>query len=36
MAIGAEQTVEGDIDKALALIREEGRVALGEWRGMQG
>jgi len=35
MAIGAEQTVEGDIDRALALIRDEGRVALREWS-MQG
>jgi aromatic-L-amino-acid decarboxylase len=36
MAIGAEQTVEGDIDMALALIEEEGMVALGEWQRIQG
>ncbi|OAX41200.1 hypothetical protein K503DRAFT_767882 [Rhizopogon vinicolor AM-OR11-026] len=34
MAIGAEQTVDGDIDRALALIGEEGRVALREWQRM--
>jgi aromatic-L-amino-acid decarboxylase len=32
MAIGAEQTVEGDIDRALALIGDEGTVALKDWR----
>lgn len=32
MAIGAEQTVEGDIDRALALIGDEGTVALRDWR----
>jgi len=36
MAIGAEKTVEGDIDRALALIGDEGRVALGEWERMRG
>ncbi|OJA13179.1 hypothetical protein AZE42_10172 [Rhizopogon vesiculosus] len=35
MSIGAERTVEGDIDKALVVIAEEGRVALQEWEDMQ-
>ncbi|OAX35426.1 hypothetical protein K503DRAFT_370304 [Rhizopogon vinicolor AM-OR11-026] len=35
MSIGAERTVEGDIDRALAVIAEEGRIALQEWENMQ-
>ncbi|KAG2153412.1 pyridoxal phosphate-dependent transferase [Suillus clintonianus] len=31
MAIGAEKTVERDIDRALDVIGQEGRAALGEW-----
>ncbi|KAG0693790.1 pyridoxal phosphate-dependent transferase [Suillus ampliporus] len=35
MAIGAEMTLEGDIDKALDVIGQEGRAALGEWESMR-
>jgi hypothetical protein len=35
MAIGAERTEERDIDRALTLIEEEGRVALREWERIQ-
>ncbi|OJA12592.1 hypothetical protein AZE42_06905 [Rhizopogon vesiculosus] len=35
MAIGAERTVEKDIDRALTVIGEEGKVALMEWKRMQ-
>jgi aromatic-L-amino-acid decarboxylase len=35
MAIGTERTVEGDIERALAVIGEEGRVALRKWERMQ-
>ena len=35
MAIGAERTEEGDIDKALTLIEEEARVVLSEWGRMR-
>lgn len=31
MAIGAEQTMESDIDRALDVIGEEGRATLKEW-----
>jgi aromatic-L-amino-acid decarboxylase len=36
MAIGAEKTVEGDVDRALDVIGQEGRATLREWERTRG
>lgn len=36
MVVGAEKTVESDIDYALALLKEEAMVLVGNWARMRG
>jgi aromatic-L-amino-acid decarboxylase len=36
MVIGAEKTVESDIEQALALMKEEAMVLVGNWTRMRG